>query len=595
MSFQDKELISFLTVNSAYQSKVIPGSERFTFISKITGLPQVWTLDSTQVPVRYIETEDRVIDVCHSPAGGKVVVGVDFKGNEKQQLYLYKADEGILEKLVYSTDHFHYIGGFSPNGEYLSYSSNRRHPGYFDVFVIHIETNEVDTIFTNDGYCTPLNWIDHENLLVSIQETNIDNAIYCINVKTKAKYRIGKAHSLARYKSIAVTKEKDKAYILTDINEDTLHLCQFSFSNPGKMEKVLQIPKCDMEEAVLSPTNQTLAFTINQGGVSKLGLYFPNSNMHVVLDDIPKGVINSLSWLNSLEFVFSLKTPTSPGDIWKYNVDSKILTRLTFVGDGNGIGQKCKDAELCSFKSFDGIEIPYFFYNQGDDVNKPAVIYVHGGPESQTRAEYHPVIQYLVSQGFAVAAPNVRGSNGYGRAYLKLDDADKRMDSVQDLAWLVKALIKSHGVDPKKIGVMGRSYGGFMVLAAVTHYPDLWAAGVNIVGISNFKTFLKNTGEWRRYLRECEYGSLEVYSEFFEEIAPLNHSDKIKAPLLVVHGRNDTRVPVSEAEQLVRDMVNRNQTVDLIVFEDEGHQTEKIENHIILHTRTVEFFKQYLN
>lgn len=594
MSVAEKELISYLTVNSAYQSKAISGSENFTFISKITGIPQVWTLDHNGKPVQYIKTEDRVLDVCHSPEGDQVVVGVDCKGNEKQQLFLFRPDTGVLEKLVYSPDHFHYIGGWSPDSQYISFSSNRRHPGYFDVFIISMETKEIDTIFTHEGHCTPLKWIDSENLLASIQETNIDSAIYMINVKTKEKKRIGDEQSQARYETVAISTDKNTAYILTDYNEDTLHLCQLSFSDPGKLENIFHIPKWDIEEAALSPANELLAFTINQGGISKLGLFSTVSNEHEILEDLPMGVINSLSWLSENEFIFSLKTPTAPGDIWKYDVDAKALTRLTFLGDENGIGSFCKEAELCSFESFDGEEIPYFFYNQGADVKKPAVIYVHGGPESQTRAEFHPVIQYLVSQGFAVAAPNVRGSNGYGRAYLKLDDADKRMDSVQDLAWLVKDLIHSHGVDPKKIGVMGRSYGGFMVLAAVTHYPDLWAAGVNIVGISNFKTFLKNTGEWRRYLRECEYGSLDVYSDFFEEIAPLNHSDKIQAPLLVVHGRNDTRVPVSEAEQLVSDMKSRNQTVEYIVFEDEGHQTEKIENHIILHTRTVEFFTKYL-
>src|SRR5699024_8720913 len=157
--------------------------------------------------------------------------------------------------------------------------------------------------------------------------------------------------------------------------------------------------------------------------------------------------------------------------------------------------------------------------------------YIHGGPEGQTKADYNPVIQYLADQGFAVAAPNVRGSNGYGRTYIKLDDVRKRMDSVKDLVWLVKDLVNTHEVDEKKVGIIGRSYGGFMVLAALTHFPEVWAAGVNIVGISHFKTFMENTGAWRRRLRAYEYGSLENDSDFFEEIAPLNHSEKIVAPL----------------------------------------------------------------
>src|SRR5699024_1704883 len=247
-----------------------------------------------------------------------------------------------------------------------------------------------------------------------------------------------------------------------------------------------------------------------------------------------------------------------------------------------------------TFLSFDGLEVPYFYYEKDDGRDKPAVVWVHGGPESQIRAEYNPVIQYLVEQGFSVAAPNVRGSRGYGRTYIQLDDVRKRMDSVIDLAWLYKDLVNSHGVDEKRVGIMGRSYGGFMVLASLTHYPDLWAAGVNIVGISHFKTFLENTGPWRRRLREFEYGSLKYDIDFFEDIAPLNHSHKIKAPLLVFHGKNDTRITVSEAEQLVQDMKERNQDVDITIFPDEGHQTVRLKNHITMNSEIVEFMKEHL-
>lgn len=166
------------------------------------------------------------------------------------------------------------------------------------------------------------------------------------------------------------------------------------------------------------------------------------------------------------------------------------------------------------------------------------------------------------------------------------------MDAVADLKWLADDLAKNHGVDSKRIGIMGRSYGGFMVLAALTHYPDTWATGVDIVGISHFRTFLENTGPWRRKLREFEYGSLKEDIDFFEDIAPLNHTDKIAVPLLIFHGRNDTRVPVSEAEQLTADLEAQGKQVELVIFEDEGHQTEKIENHIEMNTKIVAFMKQ---
>lgn len=581
-------------MKSAYQSQAIPGKNTFTFVSKLTGIPQVWTLDENQKPVQFIQAPDRTLSVFHSPDGNKTVAGVDWKGNEKQQLFLLKDDHSKLEPLVHSPEHFHYIGGWSPDGKHISYSSNRRHPGYFDVFIADIETKETEKVFSFDGNCQPLSWIDPDNLLISIRETNLDSAIYCLNIKTKHKFRIGKEEILARYKSLVMKSGGKEGYILTDLEEETLHLSRFSLAVPDHFVKLVSWKKCDIEEIALSPNDEFLAFTVNEGGISRLGIYRPESNEKHMIKDIPEGVIDSLSWLNNDEFVFALKTPVMPGDIWSYSLKNQAVKRLTFIGESEIAGHQWKKPELCTFTSFDGLEVPYFYYKQGSEKNKPAVIYVHGGPEGQTKAEYHPVIQYLVQQGFEVAAPNVRGSSGYGRTYIQLDDARKRMDSVQDLTWLVKDLIESHGVDHEKIGIMGRSYGGFMVLAALTHYPNLWAAGVDIVGISNLKTLLTNTGEWRRRLRECEYGSLKEHSGFFDEIAPLYHSHKIKAPLLVFHGKNDTRVPVSEAEQLVNDMRERKQEVDFILFEDEGHQTEKLENHITMHSKTVEFFVKHL-
>lgn len=589
-----EELLEYLQVNAAYKSQVIPKKETFTFVSKITGMPQIWTLNEKQNPVQYIETKDRPMSIHHSPNGEMTVIGIDDKGNEKQQIYLYDQKHDKLETLVESLEHFHYLGGWSPDGQYFSYSSNRRQPGYFDVFIVEVATKEIREVFQYDGNCTPLSWLDQDHLIIDIPESNIDSAIYRLNIHTKEKTRIGEDHYPARYQSPVMMKSKEGGYVLTNLGEETLYLARFTFEHPEKLEKLLHWEKWDIGELKKSPNEDYLALTLNEGGISRLWLYLPDSNEKEYIKGIPDGVIESISWLNPDEFIFSLKTPTIPGDIWKYSLSSKKLKRLTTISQSEMISRSGQAPKICTYQSFDQLEVPYFYYSQGHDKNKPAVIYVHGGPEGQSKADYNPVIQFLVHQGFAVAAPNVRGSNGYGRSYLKLDDARKRMDSVRDLEWLVKDLIDTHGVDPGNIGIMGRSYGGFMVLAALTHYPDLWAAGVDIVGISHLETMLENTGEWRRRLRECEYGSLDRDREFFVEIAPLNHSHKIKVPLFVFHGRNDTRVPVRESEQMVEKMKADRQEVDLIIFEDEGHQTERLENHLTMHKNTIEFFTKHL-
>jgi dipeptidyl aminopeptidase/acylaminoacyl peptidase len=193
-----------------------------------------------------------------------------------------------------------------------------------------------------------------------------------------------------------------------------------------------------------------------------------------------------------------------------------------------------------------------------------------------------------------VLAPNVRGSSGYGRTYVHLDDVRKRMDSVADLAHAVYWLRDTGRADPHRIAVYGGSYGGFMVLSALTTYPDLWAAGVDLVGISNFVTFLENTGPWRRHLREAEYGSLENDRDFLEEISPINNVDRIRAPLLVIHGANDPRVPIGETEQMVAQLRALGRTVEFLRLDDEGHQIAKLKNKLVAYPMAAEFLKRHL-
>ncbi|QRG70116.1 S9 family peptidase [Brevibacillus choshinensis] len=588
-------ILDYLQVQSAFQMKVMPGKNGWTFLSKISGNAQLWRWDEEDSrPVQLTFLPDRVVDYSHSPCGTKTVVGMDSKGDERQQLFLLTEEGKVARALTDSPSHFHYLGGWSPCGEKIVWSSNRRHSRCFDIFVQNVETGDCEEVFQYDGRCDPVAWLpDGSGIIFSVQETNIDNALYRLDLQSRSASRLSICNQNARFLSVKLTKDGRGGYLVTDRGEDTMGLCQFTFDSP-ELECLVHTAGCDIEEIVLSQDERQIAFTTNEGGISTLSVLSLSDQTCIKAEDVPFGVIQSLDWQSGEQLTFTLKSPTMPGDIWTYSIPAQTARRITYIGKSEAIDATLITPELKSFRSFDGLEVPYFYYAKEAAEECPVVVYVHGGPESQIRAEYHPVFQYLANQGFIVAAPNVRGSMGYGRTYVQLDDKRKRMDSVADLAWLAKSLSHLEQVNPHAIGIMGRSYGGFMVLAAMTHYPELWSAGVDIVGISHFRTFLENTGEWRRSLREAEYGSLAEDSDFFEEIAPLNHSDKINAPLLVFHGRNDTRVPVSEAEQLVADMKARGQQVDLHIYEDEGHMTEKLDNHITMNHKITEFFLHHL-
>lgn len=224
----------------------------------------------------------------------------------------------------------------------------------------------------------------------------------------------------------------------------------------------------------------------------------------------------------------------------------------------------------------------------------PVIVSVHGGPEGQSRPGFNPLFQYYLSRGYAVLDPNVRGSTGYGKTYSHLDDVEKREDSVKDLAASVEWLKTKGGADPKWIAVMGGSYGGYMTMAAITLYPDLWAAAVNTVGIVNWETFLQNTSGYRRRQREVEYGMLDKDIDFLRRISPIRKIDRIKTPLFVIHGKNDPRVPYTEAEQVVEALKKRNAIVEYKLYDDEGHGISKLKNRLDLYPRVADFLDKYM-
>jgi dipeptidyl aminopeptidase/acylaminoacyl peptidase len=370
----------------------------------------------------------------------------------------------------------------------------------------------------------------------------------------------------------------------------------------GRLE-VLEEGDWDTELVALSPRGDTLVLGRNVEGYSEPTCWRLATGERRAIEGLPRGVVSEFSpaarqWSADGRFLaLTLTAPTYNPDVWIVEIETaraRRLTRSSMAGIPHAI---LAEPQLIRYPTFDGRSIPAFLYlppGASRDGTLPAVVHVHGGPESQARPTFNAVIQYLVHRGYAVLAPNVRGSTGYGRTYTHLDDVRLRMDSVRDLEHANRWLRSSGYVDPRRIAVMGGSYGGFMVLAALTTQPDLWAAGVDIVGIANFLTFLENTGPWRRHLRIAEYGDPERDADFLREISPIHHVDRIRAPLMVIHGANDPRVPIGEAEQIVTGLRQRGQMVEYLRFEDEGHGLVRLENRLVAYPAIADFLDRAL-
>ncbi len=344
-----------------------------------------------------------------------------------------------------------------------------------------------------------------------------------------------------------------------------------------------------------------LLFATNEDGIGKLHLRALPSHAEVALPALPVGLVGRFGFSpDGSRIAVTLNTATSPSDVHVIDVRTGALTRWTQSEVGGLDTARFVEPRLIRYRSFDDLSIPAFYYRPAavaQGARLPVIIQIHGGPESQALPGFNPSIQYLVNElGVAVLVPNVRGSSGYGKSYLQLDNGFKRKDSVKDIGALLDWIASQPELDASRVGVSGGSYGGYMVLASLVDYPERLRAGIDVVGISNFVTFLEATESYRRDLRRVEYGDERdpAMRAFMQEIAPLNNAAKISAPLFVAQGANDPRVPLAEAEQIVKAVRGNGRDVWYLVFKDEGHGFAKKSNADWFNAASILFWERHL-
>jgi dipeptidyl aminopeptidase/acylaminoacyl peptidase len=336
-----------------------------------------------------------------------------------------------------------------------------------------------------------------------------------------------------------------------------------------------------VERFDLSDDGRLLAYSVNEDGYSRVTVRELRGQAALPQPELPGGVIGALDFTADGErLAIALSTPTSAGDVWSWDVRGGKLERWTFSELGGLDPADMVAPQLVRFESFDGLSVPAFIYRPRPRAKgkAPVIVQIHGGPESQTRPSFNAAIQYFVAElGAAVLLPNVRGSDGYGKRYLAMDNAEKREDSVRDIGALLDWIRSQPDLDAERVVVYGGSYGGYMVLASMIHYSDRLAGGMESYGISNFVSFLENTEAYRRDLRRAEYGDERnpEMRKVFERISPLGNIKRIGKPMLVMQGANDPRVPQSESDQVVRELRANGIETWYLVFKDEGHGFHK--------------------
>jgi dipeptidyl aminopeptidase/acylaminoacyl peptidase len=598
----------YLNVRSAYGPSFSPDGRHLSFLTDITGVAEVWSvpvdLETTTPawPEQLTFRGERVSGVSYSPVEPVMLVAADTGGSELDQFYTLSQDGAEFTALTQRPDVMYRAGTWSPDGRHLAYASNERDPRYFDIYERDMRSGQVRLLWQQDSTNFPAAYSpDGTGVIVTRMHSNTFSQLFWLNTAS------GEARALtpdiADGASIFLhpswSADGSGLYVISNCGRDFQNLAWLDLAS-GELT-YLRDDSWDVEWLALSHDGRHMALALNEEGYSRLEVFDVaqgwQARRELPVPALPEGVIVDMSWsFDGERLAFTRQSAGAPMDIFIWDIKQAKLWQATRSSLGGIPRESFIEPSLIHYPTFDKREIPAFLFLPRDKPARslPVVINVHGGPEGQARPIFNPVNQYLVAQGYAVLTPNVRGSSGYGYAYMSLDDVRKRMDSVNDLQHAALWLRASGIADPQRIVVMGGSYGGFMVLSAITTYPGLWAAAIDIVGIANFVTFLENTHPWRRKLRESEYGSLENDREFLEEISPIRHVDRITAPLFVIHGANDPRVPVGEAEQIVTALRQRQVPVEYLRFEDEGHGLIKRANRLIAYPAIARFLEERL-
>jgi dipeptidyl aminopeptidase/acylaminoacyl peptidase len=598
---------TFMQIGAASNPTLTRDGKTLFFTTSMTGTSQLYRLTPEGWPYQLTFFPNGVSGFNLSNDERAIAVTAAVGGTELYQIFLLDAETGLTRQVTSDSEARFSVPLFSPDDRKIYYSGNPDSPTDFYIYEQDLSSGSRRTVYQEKG----LNAIgdmteDGRFLLLYHTISNTDNDLYTIDLTTGLARHLTPHQEAARHNYAIFSDRPDRVYLMADRNPDGVSRVAVIDGEPPRLEYLFPEDRSPwpVESITISPDRKLLAWIVNEDGWGRLHLWDTEGRRSLPVPDL-EGIISSPSLAEDGVVAFVYNDPVQTADIWTWKADGSPqkggdsggdrLSRRTFSTYAGISPAWFTPPKLIHYESFDGTMIPAFLYLPPGKSNGPIplIVDVHGGPEGQFRPFFNRHFQYLLLNGYGILAPNVRGSTGYGRAYLDADNYKKRLDSVKDLAWGVKYLIAQGITTPDRVGVKGGSYGGYMTLAAMTEYPELFAAGIDEVGIANFETFLANTAAYRRGVRASEYGAPED-SLFLRSISPIHKVDRIRGALFVVHGENDPRVPVSEARQILRALVERGTPVDSLIFPDEGHGVSKLSNRLILYHRMVEFFDRYL-
>ncbi|MCP4566416.1 MAG: S9 family peptidase [FCB group bacterium] len=589
------DIETFMKIGWTSGPGISDDGQQVFFQTGFSGVSQLYRLTKEGWPSQITFFPDGIDWYVLSHSSDMAIVGASVGGSEQSQLNLVDTRSGRTRQLT-DTPKIQYGSViWDLEDKTIFFRSNMDNLRDFKLYRMDVASGEYEKLVDAEGYH---GWgdlsLDGKKLLYYRFDSNVNDELFLFELESGESTHLTPHEGDILYDNFFFSADGNAIYLTCDDNDMGFNLRAKMDLATKEITYLDADAQWNVEGVSYSPDRDIMAWILNEDGYGRMKLAEIESGLELPAPDFD-GIMGSATLSKTSRMLFSFSSPQQTADIWSWNWQTKKAKKLTnsvYAGIDPTIFTAPK---LIKYKSFDGMEIPAFIYLPADYDGSPIpfILDIHGGPEGQFRPYFNRHFQYLMLNGFGLLAPNVRGSDGYGKEYLALDNYRNRLKSVKDMKagadWLIEQGYSQQGM----IGVKGGSYGGYMTMAAVTEYPGFFSAACNNVGIVNFVSFLENTSAYRRHLRESEYGPL-TDKPFLKSISPVHKANLITTPLMIVHGENDPRVPVDEARQIIRAIERRGGIVEPLIFPDEGHGIGKLANRLTFYRQMADFFKRHL-
>jgi dipeptidyl aminopeptidase/acylaminoacyl peptidase len=590
-------LAPYLETRRARLAGVAPDARRVLILSRLSETTQVHQVSAPLGMRRQLTFGPEPVEqAAYLPGGARALsYRRDVGGDENHQIFLLDL-ETRGTRLIGDGQSRHGPFRWSSSGQ-LAFTSNARNGRDMDVYAYDHTTGQTRRLAELPGQWSILGWsADSKRLLVQEVRAADEMMVHILDAESGAVQPLAPVAKGESTRRAWFARRPGFVYVVSDRGRDAAGVFEVEVATQS-WRLITPDQPWGVEEATTTSDGNVLVYSINEEGFSKVFLMnLINGQQRRLL--LPEGVISGLRLVDrDRKLAFTLSTPVEPEDVHVFDLRTGMVERWTESEVGGLVPARFVVPEHVRVKSFDGVEIPAFLYRPTGTGPFPVLFWIHGGPEDQFRPTFDPIIQYFAAaRGIAVLAPNIRGSTGYGKRFMSLDDGPRRHDAVADVGALLEFVAARPDLDAARVGIHGASYGGFMVLASLVAYPERFVAGSDVVGMSNLVSFLSNTRDYRRDVRRVEYGDETdpATREYLTAISPLSRVERIKSALLVAHGENDPRVPLAEAERIVRAVRSNGAEAWFFLARGEGHNFRKRRTRDTFYRVMAEFFERHL-